>query len=73
MALDKYFKPILRFMACSDIHVKDDPDCPERARLRKAIRCAYKIAGQSESYKKLDALNLKKNTRKHSARSSTRS
>ena len=56
MALDKNFKPVLRFMACSDIHIKDDPDCPERARFRKAIQCAYKIAEQSETYKKLDAL-----------------
>ncbi len=56
MAPDKDFKPVLRFMACSDIHIKDDPDCPERARFRKAIRCAYRIAEQSESYQKLDAL-----------------
>ena len=56
MALDKTFQPVLRFMACSDIHIKDDPDCPERARFRKAIRCAYRIAAQSDSYKKLDAL-----------------
>lgn len=56
MALDKNFKPVLRFMACSDIHIKDDPDCPERARFRKAIQCAYRIAEQSETYKKLDAL-----------------
>ncbi len=56
MALDKTFQPVLRFMACSDIHIKDDPDCPEGARFRKAIRCAYRIAAQSDSYKKLDAL-----------------
>ena len=56
MALDKEFKPGLRFMACSDIHIKDDPDCPERARFRKAIRCAYRIAAQSETYKALDAV-----------------
>lgn len=56
MALDKNFNPVLRFMVCSDIHIKDDPDCVERARFRKAIRCAYKIAAQSETYKNLDAL-----------------
>lgn len=58
MALDKNFKPVLRFMVASDIHVKDDPDCPERARFAKAIRCAYRVAEQSESYKKLDALYI---------------
>lgn len=56
MALDKDFKPVLRFMVCSDIHIKDDPDCPERARFKKAIQCAYRIAGQSDTYNKLDAL-----------------
>ena len=56
MALDKTFKPVLRFMVCSDVHIKDDPDCPERARFRKAIRCAYRIAAGSDSYDRLDAL-----------------
>ena len=58
MALDKNFKPVLRFMAVSDIHIKDDPDCVERARFAKAIQCAYKIADSSDSYKNLDALYI---------------
>ena len=32
MQFDPDFKPVLRFMAVSDIHIKDDPDCVERAR-----------------------------------------
>lgn len=58
MQFDPDFKPVLRFMAVSDIHIKDDPDCVERARFAKAIRCAYKIAEASESYKNLDALYI---------------
>ncbi|MBQ7541228.1 MAG: metallophosphoesterase [Clostridia bacterium] len=58
MALDKDFRPVLRFMVCSDIHIKDDPDCVERARFAKAIRCANAIAEQSETYKSLDALYI---------------
>ena len=58
MALDPSFKPVLRFMAVSDIHIKDDPDCVERARFAKAIQCAYRIAESSETYKTLDALYI---------------
>lgn len=58
MALDPNFKPVLRFMVVSDIHIKDDPACAERARFAKAIRSAYKIAASSESYKQLDALYI---------------
>ena len=56
MALDKNFKPVLRFMVVSDIHIKDNEDCVERERFAQAIQQAYKIAESSDSYKKLDAL-----------------
>ncbi len=49
------FKPVLRFMVVSDIHIKDY-ESPERERFAKAIRDAYKIARSSDSYKKLDAV-----------------
>ena len=56
MALDNKFKPVLRFMVVSDVHIDDDPNCVERERFAKAIRCAYKVAESSDSYKNLDAL-----------------
>ncbi len=51
------FIPVLRFMAVSDIHIKDEPSV-ERERFAKAIQCAYKIAESSDTYKKLDALAI---------------
>lgn len=53
--LQKDFKPILRFMAVSDVHYKDD-DCIEEKRMAEAIKIAYRLSEESESYKKLDAL-----------------
>lgn len=58
MALDKNFNPVLRFMVVSDIHVKDEPDCPERLRFAKALDYAYEIAESSDTYKKLDAVYI---------------
>ncbi|MCR5484140.1 MAG: metallophosphoesterase [Clostridiales bacterium] len=55
MGLDKNFKPVIRFMAVSDIHIKND-DTVEDERFTEALRYAYKIADSSESYKKLDAV-----------------
>ncbi len=56
MAFDPDFKPVLRFMNVSDIHIKDEEDCVERARFAKAIRLAYAEAEKSAAYKGLDAL-----------------
>lgn len=49
------FLPVLRFMVVSDIHLKDEPSV-ERERFEKAIKYAYRIAENSDSYKKLDAI-----------------
>ncbi len=51
----KDFKPTLRFMVVSDVHYKDE-HCVEEERMEKAIKIAYRLAEQSENYKKLDAL-----------------
>ena len=56
MAFDPDFKPVLRFMNVSDVHIKDEEDCVERARFARAIRLAYAEAEKSGTYKKLDAL-----------------
>ncbi len=50
----KDFKPVLRFMVVSDVHLKDEP-CVEDERLDKAFKIAYRLAEESESYKKIDA------------------
>lgn len=52
---DKNFVPMLRFAVMSDLHVKTE-DCIEEERLDSAIKYAYSIARNSESYKKLDAI-----------------
>ena len=52
---DSSFKPVLRFMACSDIHYKDE-DSIERERMKKALEMAYREADADEMYKGLDAL-----------------
>ena len=57
MGLDKNFEPVLRFAVMSDIHVEDDHTV-ERERFAKAIQYAYDIAGESASYKELDALYI---------------
>ncbi len=57
MALDKNFKPVLRFMVVSDIHYKDERSA-ERERFETAIQKAYEIAQSSETYKRLDALYI---------------
>lgn len=49
------FKPVIRFLAVSDIHY-DDEYTVEHERMKKALETAYKIAEESESYKKLDAV-----------------
>lgn len=54
MEKDK-FKPILRFMVVSDIHIKDY-DCVEEQRFASAIKYGYDIAKNNKDYDRLDAL-----------------
>lgn len=49
------FVPILRFIAISDVHIRDEHSV-ERERLAAAVQYAYRIAENSESYKGLDAV-----------------
>ncbi len=51
------FKPCLRFMVVSDVHIEDEPTV-ERERFQKAICDAYAIAKSDENYKKLDAIAM---------------
>ncbi len=55
MAFDKNFKPIMRFVAISDVHLKDDPSV-EDERLEKAISTAYRLSDSDDRYNSLDAL-----------------
>ncbi|MCR5150449.1 MAG: hypothetical protein K6B52_04425, partial [Clostridiales bacterium] len=54
MGFDKDFSPVLRFMVCSDVHIKDFPS-PERERFKKAILTSYDLAS-SQPYPRLDAV-----------------
>ena len=49
------FTPILRFIALSDVHYKDEHTI-ERERMEKALRIANRIANESPVYKGFDAL-----------------
>jgi len=49
------FLPILRFIALSDVHYRDE-DSHVRERMAKALRIAYRLAAQSQVYQGLDAL-----------------
>lgn len=51
--LQKDFNPILRFVAVSDVHYKDD-HCIEEERMEKALKIAYRLAEAHPTYKKLD-------------------
>lgn len=51
----KDFNPVLRFMVVSDVHYKDD-HCVEEERMDKALKIAYRLAEENDSYKKLDAV-----------------
>lgn len=51
------FKPCLRFMVVSDIHIKDEHTV-ERERFEKAIRDAYTIARSNKNYPRLDAIGM---------------
>ena len=52
---NEIFKPVIRFIAMSDVHLKDEHSV-EHDRLVKAIKDAYKIAQAHPTYKSLDAL-----------------
>lgn len=49
-------KTVLRFIACSDLHIKEDIDT-ERLRFAKGLKLAYKYA-ETQDYKNIDALYI---------------
>ncbi|MCR5781954.1 MAG: metallophosphoesterase [Clostridia bacterium] len=49
------FKPILRFLIMSDVHIHENKDCRELVRLDKGMKDAYAYA-DSQEYKPLDAI-----------------
>ena len=49
------FNPILRFVAVSDVHYKNERS-KETERMEKAMNAAYRIAENHPTYKNLDAL-----------------
>ena len=53
--LQKDFNPVLRFVAVSDVHYKDD-HCIEEERMEKALKIAYRLAEAHPTYKRLDAV-----------------
>lgn len=50
-------KTVLRFMACSDLHYKDDPECKEKKRFEAGLRQLYAYAEKQE-YKNVDAVYI---------------
>lgn len=51
------FKPVLRFIACSDVHLSEGEGGEKNAeKFRKVFDRAYEIAGESEEYTALDAV-----------------
>ena len=48
---------ILRFMACSDLHYKNDPACREKKRFEEGLRQMYAYA-DSQPYKAVDAVYI---------------
>ena len=51
--LSKNFEPVLRFVVCSDIHIKKE-NSVERERLRQCIKTGYALC-ENEKYNRLDA------------------
>ncbi|MDR3313386.1 MAG: metallophosphoesterase [Oscillospiraceae bacterium] len=49
------FTPVLRFIALSDVHYKDDHSV-ERERMAQALQTGYRFAAQAPDYHALDAL-----------------
>ncbi len=50
------FKPVLRFAACSDIHLNGEADQEAAVRFTKLFDVCYKYSEQSDSYKGFDAV-----------------
>ena len=48
---------ILRFMACSDLHYSDDPECIEKKRFEEGLRQLYAYA-DSQPYSRVDAVYI---------------
>ncbi|MCQ2433147.1 MAG: metallophosphoesterase [Clostridia bacterium] len=48
---------IMRFMACSDLHYKDEQDCVEKKRFEEGLRQLYAYA-DSQPYKNVDAVYI---------------
>lgn len=55
MLTEKDFTPVLRFMVCSDVHLKDEP-CVEEERFEKAIKIANRLSRENSAYDRLDAI-----------------
>lgn len=49
------FTPVLRFAACSDVHLSGDPEAAEAKRLAQLINTVYDYA-ETQEYKNFDAL-----------------
>lgn len=49
------FKPVVRFIACSDVHVTTEENQPEQQRFKKMMKTAYAYSA-AQSYDKLDAV-----------------
>ena len=48
---------ILRFMACSDLHYSDNPECIEKKRFEEGLRQLYAYA-DSQPYSRVDAVYI---------------
>ena len=48
---------VLRFMACSDLHFKDEDSCKEKARFEAGLKQLYAYA-RSQDYKNVDAIYI---------------
>lgn len=55
MGFQKDFSPVLRFIALSDVHYKDEHTV-ERDRMKRAIELGYSLSRESETHPSLDAL-----------------
>lgn len=51
------FKPILRFLVCSDVHY-EDTETHARERFEKFVSVGYRLADECEEYSALDALYI---------------
>ena len=51
-----YFRPVIRFVAASDVHIDDSNSDAEEERLANLYKTAYAYSDAHESYKALDAV-----------------